>query len=214
VTTTFEEIRLSTPMKIFTALTTLLLIYCIISQFVVDGLPYVSQINSWNTLALPVILPISVITLLRGQYDRMRRNTGFDRFNIMCFFAAFVITLIAGVTVGLYDPYYLDVYDMIPNAAYAAMLAVVGYNFASAFIRAYVARSFVSGIILVFLIISILGASPLGEIYFPPSKIFGDWWSMYAQGGLQTGWTIAATAAATMMMIRIFIGRERLRAAM
>jgi hypothetical protein len=201
-------------MKIFTAFTTLLLIYCIISQFVVDGLPYVSQINSWNTLALPVLLPISVITLLRGQYDRLRRNTGLDRFNIMCFFIAFIVTLIAGVTVGLYDPYYLDVYDMIPNAAYAAMLAVVGYNFASAFIRAYVARSFVSGIILVFLILSVLGASPLGEIYFLPSKIFGDWWSSYAQGGLQTGWTIAATAASTMMMIRIFLGRERLRAGM
>lgn len=199
-------------MKIFTALTTLLLIYCIASQFVVDGLPYVAQINSWNTLALPVILPISVISLIRGMYDRLKRYTGFDRFNVMCFFAAFVITLIAGATVGLYDPYYLDFYDMVPNAVYAAMLAVVGYNFASSFVRAYVVRSFVSGIILIWLIFSIVGASPLGEIYLPFTKTWGDWWSSYAQGGLQTGWGIASRAAATMMMIRIFIGKERLRA--
>jgi hypothetical protein len=212
--TTFETIKLSTPMKIFTLFTTLLLFYCIVSQYVTGGLPYVSQINQWNTLALPVILPIAVITLLRGQIDKLRRNRGFERFNTMSFFVAFILTLVAGVTVGLYNPYYLDVMDMIPNAAYAAMLAVVGYNFASAFIRAYVARSFVSGIILIFLVISVLGASPLGEIFVPPTKIFGDWWSMYAQGGLQTGWSIAATAAAAMMMIRIYIGKERLRAGM
>jgi cell shape-determining protein MreD len=209
-----SEIKLSTPMKIFSALTTILILYCIAYFYIQGGLPYVPDMVSWNTLALPVILPIAVITLLQRQVRNLRTRRGLDRVNTASFFTAFLLTLGAGAILGLYDPYYLDVYDMIPNTAYAAMLAVVGYNFASAFIRAYVARSWVSGLILVFLILSILGASPLGEIYVPPTKVFGDWWSLYAQGGLQTGWSIATIAATTMMIIRIFIGKERLRSRM
>lgn len=175
------EIRLSTPMKIFTVFTTVLVLYCTVDYFFRGGLPYVTSMNQWNTLTLPVILPIATIILVQGQVKKLRSARNLQWFQTISFFVALALTLMAGLALGLYNPYYLDVYDMIPNTAYAAMLTVVGYNFASAFIRSYVARTRISAIILMFTLLSIIGTSALGELYVYPTKIFGDWWSMYAQ---------------------------------
>lgn len=209
-----EEIKLSTPMKIFTVFTTALVLYCGLDYFIRGGLPYVTSMNQWNTLTLPVILPIAVVTLLQGQIKKIRGPHNLLWFQTISFFVAFILTLVAGLAAGIYNPYYLDIYDMIPNTGYAAMLAVVGYNFASAYIRAYVARSMISGVILLFTILSVMGASPLGEMFLYPTKIFGDWWAMYAQGGLQSGWGLASYAATVILLLRISIGQERLRARM
>lgn len=209
-----EEIRLSTPMKIFTLITTALVLYTGLDYYIKGGLPYVVSVNQWNTLALPVILPIAVIILLQGQVKNLRTYHGVRQFQTMSFFVAFILTMIAGLVLGIYNTSYLDIYDMIPNTAYAAMLTVVGYNFASAFIRSFVARNRISAIILIFTLLSIIGSSPLGELYLPPTKVFADWWALYVQGGLQSGWGLATTCATIMMMIRIFIGKERVRARM
>lgn len=185
-----------------------------LDYFVQGGLPQVTAMNQWNTLTLPVILPIAVIILLQGQVRNLRRAHDVNWFQTISFFIAFVLTLGAGLILGLYNKYYLDIYDMIPNTAYAAMLSVVGYNFASAYIRSYVARNRVTSIIILFTVLAVFALSPLGELYLPPTKVFGDWWSLYAQGALQAGWGLATYATTVVMMILIFLGKERVRARM
>jgi hypothetical protein len=177
--------------------------------FIKGGVPEIGKFTELFVLALPFATFLTTYYLLRKHVMNVITR-GKEWYMSLFTLALFVVMLVLGLSETVLGPNFQNIYQNTYQSGVSGLVAIGVMSTIAVWFRIFRARSYTSALIMGFLAIALLNASPLGGLIYPPINEFGSFLSMGIVAGGNAAFEVTAFLGITAMIARVFIGREKL----
>ncbi len=133
------------------------------------------EVNKWTMIIGGFTLVIGVVSLIRVHYQRVRRRQPGYGYSLVMYFFLFLTVLVGvprnvgslklGIESG--SPF-MWIFENLNVPVSSAMFSILGFYVASAAYRAFRAKTFEAGVMLVAAVIVMFGRVPLADVISEP----------------------------------------------
>ncbi|MEW5702919.1 MAG: hypothetical protein AB1792_11920 [Candidatus Zixiibacteriota bacterium] len=198
-------------------------IICII-QFFIPHWPFGRMVDTfadWFTIMQAVAIWLGALNLLKISFQKVTRKKGHDRWYGAVVILSFMLMAITGLLLSggrrfqmpgtRFDWLYINMFAPLASTMFALLVFFV----ASASYRAFRARSWEAGLLLVAAFLVMLGRAPVGDSmtgFMPPGYQLSDvasWIMNYPQLAGQRAIMIGIALGVASASLRLILGLER-----
>lgn len=133
------------------------------------------EVNKWTMIIGGFTLVIGVVSLLRVHYQRVKRRQpgyGYSIVMYVCLFATVLVGIprnIGSVKLGIESGSpFMWIFENLNVPVSSAMFSILGFYVVSAAYRAFRAKTFEAGVMLVAAVIVMFGRVPLADVVSEP----------------------------------------------